>query len=217
MTMDRWMKFSGGVIHRLLLRELHHEGLTDEMWFLLENHSVRFSKVEFYLITGLHFCIVPDTTQYEAVENDIHQRYFGGINEVSFEELRVVLTLREFQEAYDAVKFCLIYMLNWILMGFDERFKILLWQFWLVEDLDAFPWGAHMYMHFICSFKHSIDGRREGFERCQHAKGADAHTVETYNIYGLSHAMMIRTLNYNMYVAIDYECEDNVRTIKVRR
>ncbi|KAK2641104.1 hypothetical protein Ddye_022867 [Dipteronia dyeriana] len=62
MTMDRRMKFSGGVIHRLLLRELHHECPTDEMRFLLGNHLVKFSNVEFYLITGLHFDVVPDTT-----------------------------------------------------------------------------------------------------------------------------------------------------------
>ncbi|KAK2656307.1 hypothetical protein Ddye_009359 [Dipteronia dyeriana] len=167
MTMDRWMNFSGGVINRLLLRELHHEGPTDEMRFLL----------------GEPF-----------VENDIHQRHFGGIEEVSFEKLRVVLTLGEFQEAYDTVKLYLIYMLNWILMRLDERFKIPVWQFRLVKNLDefdAFPWGAHVYRHIICSFKHALDGRPEGFERRQQAKGTNVHTVETYNIYGLSHTLLV--------------------------
>ncbi|KAK2640336.1 hypothetical protein Ddye_028131 [Dipteronia dyeriana] len=132
MTMHRWMKFSGGVIHRLLMRELHHEGPIDKIWFLLGNHLMRFSKVEFYLITGLRFGVVPDTIRYEVVGNDIHQWYFGGIDEVSFEELRVVLTIEEFQEAY------LVYMLNWLLMGLDKRFKIPVWKFLLVKDLDAF-------------------------------------------------------------------------------
>ncbi|KAK2652757.1 hypothetical protein Ddye_012613 [Dipteronia dyeriana] len=125
LTMHREMKFSGGVIHRLLLRELHHNGPTNEMQFMLENQSVRFSKVEFFLINGLRFGIVPDTTMYTALENDIHQRYFPEADEVSLEEIMGVVTVREFGEAYDAVKLCLIYMLNWILMGWtrDLRFQ----------------------------------------------------------------------------------------------
>ncbi|KAK2662635.1 hypothetical protein Ddye_001209 [Dipteronia dyeriana] len=103
MSMHREMKFSCGVIHRPLLWELDHDGRTDEMRFLLGNQVVRFSKVEFYLITGLCFGVVPDTGLYAAKENGIHQRYFPGADEVSLEELRVVLTLREFQEAYDVV------------------------------------------------------------------------------------------------------------------
>ncbi|KAK2638062.1 hypothetical protein Ddye_025857 [Dipteronia dyeriana] len=122
------------------------------MRFLLGNHVVRFSKVEFSLIIGLRFGVVPDTSMYVAVENGIHQRYFPGHDEVSLDDLRVVHTLGEFQRAYNAVKLCLIYMLNWILMGVNERLKIPVWQFRLVEDLnafDAFPWGAHIYRHSI--------------------------------------------------------------------
>ncbi|KAK2645824.1 hypothetical protein Ddye_021019 [Dipteronia dyeriana] len=189
--MHREIKFSGGVIHRLLLRELHHNGPTDEMQFMLGNQSVRFSKVEFYLIAGLRFGVVPDTTKYAAVENGIHQRYFPGVDEVSLKEIRGVVTVAEFGKAYDTVKLYLIYMLNWILMGVDERFKIPVWKFRLVDDLDAFSWGAHVYRHSIFSFKHTLDGRRDGFELRQQEKGPNVHTVETYNIYGLSHALLV--------------------------
>ncbi|KAK2644815.1 hypothetical protein Ddye_020010 [Dipteronia dyeriana] len=91
-SMYRELKFSGGVIHQLLLRELDHDGPTDEMRFLLGNHVVRFSKVEFSLITGLRFGVVPDTSMYVAVENDIHERYFSAHDEISLDDLRVVLT-----------------------------------------------------------------------------------------------------------------------------
>ncbi|KAK2661404.1 hypothetical protein Ddye_007937 [Dipteronia dyeriana] len=120
------------------------------MQFKLGNRSVRFSKVEFCLITGLRFGVVPDTTKYAEVENGIHQRCFPGADEVSLEEIRGVVTVAEFGEAYHA-----------ILMGVDERFKILVWQFRMVEDLDAFdafPWGAHVYRHSIYSFKHALNG-----------------------------------------------------------
>ncbi|KAK2661774.1 hypothetical protein Ddye_000348 [Dipteronia dyeriana] len=168
LMMHREIKFSGGVIHRLLLRELHHNGPTDEMQFMLGNQLVRFLKVEFYLITGLRFRVVQDTTKYAGLENDIHQRYFLGADEVSLEEIRGVVAVAEFGETYNAMKLYFIYMLNWKLMGVDERFKIPVWQFRLVEDLDefdAFSWGAHVYMHSIYSFKHALDERRDGFVR----------------------------------------------------
>ncbi|KAK2645685.1 hypothetical protein Ddye_020880 [Dipteronia dyeriana] len=120
MTMNRQMKFSNGVIHRLLLQELHHDGPTNEMRFMLGNHSSYRTQP----------CML--------AWNDIQQRYFTGIDEVSFQKLRVVLSLGEFQQLYDAVKLYLLYMLNWILMGLDERVKIPVWQFRLVKDLDAF-------------------------------------------------------------------------------
>ncbi|KAK2651242.1 hypothetical protein Ddye_018731 [Dipteronia dyeriana] len=123
MSIHQKLKFSGGVIHQLLLRELDHDGPTDEIRFLLGNHLVRFSKVEFSLITKLHFGVVSDTSMYVAVENGIHERYFSAHDEVSLDDLRVVLTQREFEKAYDAMKLYLIYMLNWILMGVDERLK----------------------------------------------------------------------------------------------
>ncbi|KAK2654171.1 hypothetical protein Ddye_014027 [Dipteronia dyeriana] len=183
--MHKEMKFLGGVIHRLLLRELHHNGPTVEIQFTLANQSVRFSKVEFYLITGLRFGVVSDTTVYAEVENDIHQRYFPEADKVSLEKIRGIVTVGEFGEAYDAVKLCLIYMLNLILMGVDERFKIPIW-------------------HSIYSFKHALDGRRDGFERRQQEKGAHLHTVETYNIYGLSHALLIFAFEVNPDLTQDF-------------
>ncbi|KAK3185015.1 hypothetical protein Dsin_032301 [Dipteronia sinensis] len=194
LRMDRGMKFSGSIVYRLLLRELHHNRPEDEMRFMLGPRSVRFSKVEFCLITGLKFGVIPDTTRYEMVQNGIHQRYFNGVDEVDYEQLRAVLRIGAFEEQYNAVKLCLLYMLNWLLMGLDEREKIPLWQIRLVEDLDAFdafPWGAQVYRQSIIGFKHALDGRRMRYERRQQEKGADVHTVETYNIYGLAHALLV--------------------------
>ncbi|KAK3184857.1 hypothetical protein Dsin_032143 [Dipteronia sinensis] len=194
LLMRREMQFLAGIVHWLLMRELHHDGPEDEMRFMLGHHSVRFSKVEFCLITGLKFGVIPDTTTYQTVQNGIHERYFEGREEVEYEHLKVVLLRGIFDQQYDAVKLCLLYMLNWILMGVDKRETVPVWQFKLVEDLeafDAFPWGAHVYRQSIYGFKHALDGRRERFERRQQAKGADIHTKETYNIHGLAHALLI--------------------------
>ncbi|KAK3230967.1 hypothetical protein Dsin_002848 [Dipteronia sinensis] len=84
---------------------------------MLGRHSVWFSKVEFCLITGLKFGVISDTTRCEMVENGIHQGYFSGVDEVDYEQLRAVLRIGIFDEQYDAIKLCLLYMPNWILMG----------------------------------------------------------------------------------------------------
>ncbi|KAK2653655.1 hypothetical protein Ddye_013511 [Dipteronia dyeriana] len=147
LTMHRPVKFSGGVIHQLLLRELYHNGPSDEIRFMLGTHDVRFLKVEFCLIIRLRFGVIPDTNNYVSMDNDLHHRYFGGKDEILYMELRDVLRRGEFQQAYDSVKLCLIYMLNWIFIGLDERVKILIWQLRLVDDLDAFLMrsrGVHM-------------------------------------------------------------------------
>ncbi|KAK2660948.1 hypothetical protein Ddye_007481 [Dipteronia dyeriana] len=72
LTMHRPVKFSGGVIHQLLLRG------------------------EFCLITGLRLRVVPNTSRYVNVNNDLHHRYFDGKDEISSMELRNVLRLNEF-------------------------------------------------------------------------------------------------------------------------
>ena len=90
------------------------------MRFLLGKHDVRFSRVEFCLITGLKFGVIPDTASCAMVENGIHERYFQG-RDIEFEELRAVLWIGIFMEQYDVVKLCLLFMLNWILMGLNER------------------------------------------------------------------------------------------------
>ncbi|KAK2644816.1 hypothetical protein Ddye_020011 [Dipteronia dyeriana] len=64
---------------RLLMRDLYHDDLADGMRFMLGSHSVRFSKVEFCLITGLQFGVVTYMTMYDSVENGIQQRYFPDI------------------------------------------------------------------------------------------------------------------------------------------
>ncbi|KAK2637702.1 hypothetical protein Ddye_025497 [Dipteronia dyeriana] len=91
LTMHRPMNFSGAIIHQLLLREVHHNWPSNEMQFMIGTHEVRFSKVEFRLITGLQFDKLPDTSRYVSVDNGIHHRYLGGKDEISSLELRDVL------------------------------------------------------------------------------------------------------------------------------
>ncbi|KAK3230299.1 hypothetical protein Dsin_002180 [Dipteronia sinensis] len=172
--MQRGMQFSGSVVHRLLLCELHHGGPTDEMRFMLGKHSIHFSRVEFCLITGLKFRAIPDTTLYEDVENGIHHRYFGA---VSFTELQARIEHDQWQEQFDAVKLCLQLMVNCVLTGLDEQDFVHIWQLRLVDDLDAFnvfPWGSHVNKYSIFGFKKALQYRND-----------------RYNIFGFANALLV--------------------------
>ncbi|KAK3193025.1 hypothetical protein Dsin_024335 [Dipteronia sinensis] len=216
LRMHRGLQFSGGIVHRLLLRELHHDGPTDEMRFMLGRHSVRFSKVEFYLITGLKFGIIPDMTQIEAVENGIHQRYFGGRDLITLEELQAMIQLGQWEQQYDVVKLCLVLLLNCFLIGLDEREFIPLWQLRLVEDLvsfEAFPWGSHVYKYSIYGFINALHGRRQRFEKRQQKKGIENHKKERYSIFGFSYVLLIFSFEVIPELAREFATRRNVDPI----
>ena len=132
------------------------------MRFLLGKQEVRFSKVEFCLITGLKFGVIPDTASYVMVENGIHERYFQG-RDIEFEKLRAVVRSGGFVQQYDAVKLCLLFMFNWILMGWTREIK---------SHYGSFTWlrtwtllmrsrGAHTCIggpYIVSSMRWMVDG-----------------------------------------------------------
>ncbi|KAK3229373.1 hypothetical protein Dsin_001254 [Dipteronia sinensis] len=201
------LKFSGTIVHSLLLREIHHDGSPDEMRFLLGNVSVRFSKIEFCLITGLKFGVVPDTTEYLEVENGIHQRCFGGRNEIKFEEVKERVQQGEWTEEFDVVKLCLLLLLHVFLIGADERGSVPIWQVRLVDNLDAFdkfPWGCLVYSYSIYGFKTALSGRRG------RSKGKDKYSKEKYNMWGFSYALLILALEVIPALAREFAIHHNV-------
>ncbi|KAK3211272.1 hypothetical protein Dsin_015978 [Dipteronia sinensis] len=83
----------------------------------------------------------------------------------------------QWQQQFDAVKLCLIYMLNCVLIGAEERNFVPKWQLRLVDDLDAFnafPWGSHVYKYSTFRFKMAILSR-----------------PPRYNIFGLAYALPV--------------------------
>ncbi|KAK2640504.1 hypothetical protein Ddye_028299 [Dipteronia dyeriana] len=118
--------------------------------------SVWFSRIEFCLITGLKFGAISNTDLYEDVSNGIHHRCFGGRGAVTFAELKARIQQGQSQEQFDAVKLCLMYMVNCVLIRAEERKYVPIWQLRLVDDLDtfnAFPWGSHVYKYSIFGSK----------------------------------------------------------------
>ncbi|KAK3229294.1 hypothetical protein Dsin_001175 [Dipteronia sinensis] len=81
---------------------------------------------------------IPDTELYKDVSNGIHHRYFGGRDAVTFAELEARIEHGQWTEQFDAVKLCLIYMLNCVLIGAEEKASVPIWKLLLVDDLEAF-------------------------------------------------------------------------------
>ena len=68
------MVFSDHFCHHILLRECHiqHENqLTDTMWFHVGNDLIRYSPVEFCLVTGLQF---GDYSNFEMEESQLNNQ-----------------------------------------------------------------------------------------------------------------------------------------------
>ncbi|KAK3184821.1 hypothetical protein Dsin_032107 [Dipteronia sinensis] len=91
-------------MHRLLGRELYHDGLSDKMRFMLDPRSIQFSRVEFCLITGLKFGAIPDTELYRVEMWSFLLNLKQGLNRVNAEgrasipiwQLRLVDNLEAF-------------------------------------------------------------------------------------------------------------------------
>ncbi|KAL5787720.1 hypothetical protein ACOSP7_004669 [Xanthoceras sorbifolium] len=112
MRMHHDMTFSSVFVHELLLREIWHDGLHDEMRFLLDRHTDRLSRVEFCLIIGLKVGKLPDTSHYGEMADGIYRRYFNGRDDVTIENMKEILELGQFGAPDDALKMSLILMLH---------------------------------------------------------------------------------------------------------
>ncbi|KAL5760688.1 hypothetical protein ACOSQ2_019526 [Xanthoceras sorbifolium] len=149
LRMDRNMLFFGVLAHELLLREIWHYGPRDEMRFRLGQHTVRFSWVEFCLITGLKFGQVLNTSVYVDVLGGIHSRIFERRADVKVKDVKDRLELGHHAAIpQNTLKISLILMLQNFLYDSDDKTSIPVWVLRLVEDLEAFnafPWGSYIY------------------------------------------------------------------------
>ncbi|KAK3219216.1 hypothetical protein Dsin_013186 [Dipteronia sinensis] len=91
--------------------------------------------VEFCLITGLKFEAISDTDVFDEVENGIHQSYFGGRDVVTFSELDDQIQQGQWEQPFDAVKLCLLLMVNCVIHGLDERHYVPIWQMFVEAEL----------------------------------------------------------------------------------
>ena len=188
------LTFSGILVHELLLREVHTSNLEDEMWFYIGRKRIRFSRQEFVLITGLQMRDYPPAQQlHRKLGTRLWDTYFSGVKKLSYiflDQWYARLNLEKMDDA-DAVKLSLFYFVHRVLIPRDERSGIQNFVLCLVDDLDEFnkyPWGNIAWTVLHNSLKKAAFQKLEKIKR----KGFAQKKFESYNVYGFSHAFLVR-------------------------
>ncbi|KAL5814586.1 hypothetical protein ACOSQ4_025227 [Xanthoceras sorbifolium] len=191
------LQFSGQLCHHLLLREVDIKGTsTHEMWFLIGSNIIRFSRVEFGLVTGLKF------GKNKETPHQISERLGQRIRRIHFNDAKKIYvdTLETYYSAYipkdeeddEILKLALLLFLEVTLLGKDKRTQIDYFCMQLVDDLDAFnefPWGSFIFARTIHSLSNCCKDRANRFKERQEKN--PKHKEERYNIYGFIFAFQV--------------------------
>ncbi|KAK0592836.1 hypothetical protein LWI29_026347 [Acer saccharum] len=197
------MVLSGQFCHHILLRECHvknDEENSSHLWYHVGNGVIRFSPVEFCLVSGLTF------GEYSESTSNLFKRKNSRLRRSYFQESKVSVKMvvdwfrnlipNNNNSDEDMVKLALILLLEMTLVGKDDRNAILYWALELVDDLDAFnrfPWGSFIYARTFNSLASCLVGRDDKFKD-KFKEGVDAPSkrkVERYNVYGFLTAFQV--------------------------
>ncbi|KAK2663250.1 hypothetical protein Ddye_001824 [Dipteronia dyeriana] len=168
------MVLSGQFCHHILLRECHvknEEENSSCLWYHVGNGMIRFSPMEFCLVTGLAF------GEYSESTSNLFNRKNSRLRRSYFQESKVSVKMvidwfrnlipNNNNSDEDMVKLALILILEMTLVGKDDRNAILYWALELVDDLDAFNkflWGSFIYARTFNSLSSCLVGRDDKFK-----------------------------------------------------
>ncbi|GAB2279374.1 hypothetical protein Dimus_039347 [Dionaea muscipula] len=187
--------FSAVLLNSLLAREIMVKNAESlEMWFGIGGKRARFSKYEFFLITGLKFGDISHPSSDKSLadlETTIHMRYFNG-TQIKNEELFscfVSYKDKEFQQEGDGLKLALVMFASLVLLGNDYRLSVpsFLWE--MVEDIprfNAFGWGKYAY-HMTY---HNLHARDIAWK--------DRTKQLRYHVYGFPYSLLVSSFNLTM-------------------
>ncbi|KAK0590188.1 hypothetical protein LWI29_023734 [Acer saccharum] len=202
------MVLSGQFCHHILLRECHVKNSNDNafsLWYHVGNGLIRFSPVEFYLVSGLAFAEYSESTSelFKRKNSRLRRTYFQGST------VKVKMIVDWFRNLGpnnkicddDVVKLALILLLEMTLVGKDDRTSILYWALELVDDLEAFnkfPWGSFIYARTFHSLSTCLHGRHDKFKNKftddkleENVDGPVRRKGEKYNVYGFLTAFQV--------------------------
>lgn len=179
------------LIHMMLQTQFFPEGaLTDEMWFRVGGHELRFGREEFCLITGFRFG--PRDALPEMHGNPFRDRVFphlSGHKYVKGSDLRSVFTSRAFAQIsdLDAVRICLLLLLEVGFVGRQPSLVVADFLLCLVEDLDSwnrYPWGSYLWALTHEQLKTALPRR-------QHHVSVKPDKLAKYTLTGFVYAFKI--------------------------
>ncbi|KAL6518016.1 hypothetical protein OROMI_033717 [Orobanche minor] len=156
---------SGKALHFMISRQVTPKPELDQtaLWFKVQGRVLRFSRVEFALITGLKFGpakINPYMLREKVSDNSVYARLLGG-KAISPADLRTQFINKQFKvnkvvvkgTENEYLKVAKVLMASMFVVGLDtNKTKIPTWMWVLVEDDEAweqFPWGSMAYQFLI--------------------------------------------------------------------
>lgn len=149
------------LIHQLLLREVKQPN-TDEMYFNIHDHLVKFSIEEFCLISGLRCFGNGDFTRFRMKKSHLKESYFKEYQSISTKVVQeVFLNLPINTVDKDVVDMGLVYLITSFLFGtsyhkgVDDSFFCLVES----EDMNNFPWGKEIFSVTLSSLKNAFNKR----------------------------------------------------------
>ncbi|KAK2645729.1 hypothetical protein Ddye_020924 [Dipteronia dyeriana] len=185
LAIPKEVTFSTGVMHNLLLRQICKPGVTrkDEFHFLVGGKVAKFTKREFCLVIGLKFGEMSDIflKTYHVISGGIHDRYFGGDENVQLKHVWEKFMGGQFEQPKDGLKMTLVLIANNVLFGQDLRRTVSLWLFALVEDLESFnsfPWGSYVYMMTIHYLRQGPQFVPFNYDDCEQRPNDDGNDVD---------------------------------------
>ncbi|KAL3656081.1 hypothetical protein CASFOL_000477 [Castilleja foliolosa] len=177
----------GTAMHLMLSQQVIREGAhEDELWFLVGDKFVRFSKYENALVTGLRFgptnfdpnedCDLPIDGVYMEFINPVNKFGKKGAEYEFVFELFMNAPRKLKKSRESLLKIAKVLFVYGFFYAIDRRHKIANWLWVLVEredEWETFPWGAYSFQ--ILMFR---------------MKNAAVKAQDNYHIYGFSHAFM---------------------------
>ncbi|KAK0608892.1 hypothetical protein LWI29_037617 [Acer saccharum] len=193
------MVLSGRFCHHILLRECHVRDVDDTpstLWFYIGNEVIRFSVVEFCLVTGLTFGDSFESPSNIAKHMDkrLYRSYFqdGKVHVKMFANWFMNLGCNNNVSDNDMVKLVLVLFLEMTLVGKDDRNSIQYWALQLVDDLDVFnnfPWGTFINDRTFDSLSTYLVGRDDMYKK--RLKSPAKQKADKYNVYGFVTAFQV--------------------------
>ncbi|GKA87973.1 uridine kinase-like protein 4 [Tanacetum coccineum] len=140
------------LVHLILQTEyIPEQPKNDEILFRVGGHELRFGREEFCLITGLRFGTIKPSSE-ESCHIPFRDRVFSHIPaNISIRGWDVANVFKDSLDQLsdlDAVRICLLMLLEIGFIGREPKFLIDEELLRLVEDLDSwntFPWGSYVW------------------------------------------------------------------------
>ncbi|KAL6559231.1 hypothetical protein OROHE_006600 [Orobanche hederae] len=175
---------SGKALHYMISRQVTPKPEVDEtaLWFKVKGRILRFSRIEFALITGLRFGPTPANFQpyksHRIPRNSVFTKLLGN-KELLIAYIRTKFINKKFElkkvevkgSEADYLKMAKVLLACLYVLGLDpNKNKVPEWMWALVEDDEAweeFPWGSYAYQILI----QQIDAVKKDIRGPYHLKG----------------------------------------------